>query len=82
MKIYREGTHYQYNSDEYIGTVHESAVGFTEISGGTHIRISLDLIGRRGETDVQETFLLADCKNLAGAAHGATYLTTITGILT
>lgn len=81
MKIYREGNHYQYNSSKYVGTVHESGVGMTAI-GTTHIRISLDLVGERGEANVQETFLLADCKNLAGTAHGVTYLLTITGILT
>lgn len=79
MKIYTEGNFYQYNSTEYEGTVHESAVGLTAI-GTEKIRISLDLVGRRGEVDVQETFLFADCKNLLGVAHGHTYLSTVTSI--
>ena len=82
MKIYKEGNFYHYNSTVFVGTVHESAVGFEPVAGDTKIRISLDLVGRRGETDVQEDILYADCKNLAGTAHGVTYLAIITGILT
>ena len=82
MKIYKEGTtgFLQYNSDEFIGTVHYSDVGFEQIAGDTKIRISLDLVSRRGEADIVEDILYADCKNLAGTAHAATYLAIITAI--
>ena len=79
MKIYIEGNFYHYNSAKFIGTVHKSRIGMTSI-GDTHIRISLDLVGARGQTNVQETFLFADCKRLDGVAHGNSYLTTIAGI--
>ena len=82
MKIYKEGNFYHYNSPNYIGTVHESGLGMEQVANDTKIRLSLDTVGLRGEANIQEDFLYADVKNLAGSAHGATYLAIITGILT
>ena len=82
MKIYKEGTTglVQYNSGAFIGTVHVSNIGFEQVANDTKIRISLDLVSRRGEADVVEDILYADCKNLAGTAHAATYLAIVTAI--
>ncbi len=82
MKIYKEGNFYHYDSTAYVGLVHESALGITDVLGGASVRFSLDLVGRRGEADVQEVFLYADIKNLAGTAHGVNFLAIVTAILT